>query len=116
MTIGTKIYTFFCGNFVGEDEFGNRYYCNQKSFDNINSKRWVLFHGSVEATKVPPHWHAWLHKTVDKPPIDYAHKYDWQKDHTENLTGTENAYFPDTHPLSKSSKVEKSETYEKWNP
>ena len=26
MITGTLIYTFFCGRFVGTDEFGNRYY------------------------------------------------------------------------------------------
>ena len=29
-TLGTRIYTFLNGNFVGQDEFGNKYYENKK--------------------------------------------------------------------------------------
>ena len=29
-TLGTRIYTFLSGNFVGQDEFGNKYYENKK--------------------------------------------------------------------------------------
>ena len=75
MSLGTTIYTWYCGNLVGEDEFGNKYYCNIKDFEETKAKRWVIFKGSIEATKVPPHWHAWLHKSVDNPPINYKHKY-----------------------------------------
>ena len=28
MNLGTKIYTLIYGNYVGNDEFGNQYYCN----------------------------------------------------------------------------------------
>ena len=104
MTIGTKIYTWIYGNYVGSDKDKNNYYCNSKDFEDLDSKRWVIFYGNIESTKVPPHWHAWLHKTVEKPPLKYNHKYFWQKDHEQNMTGTKNAYYPDSHPLSKSYK------------
>ena len=117
MNLGTKIYTLIYGNYVGNDEFGNQYYCNSKNFDDSKSKRWVMFKGEVEASKVPPHWHAWLHKTVDIPPLNYAHKYSWQKEHKTNLTGTSEAYLPNSHPLSKSKNKGKIDTkYEKWQP
>ena len=60
-----------------------------------------MFAGEIEASKIPPHWHAWLHKSIDVPPIDYTHKYVWQKNHKQNMTGTNEAYFPSSHPLSK---------------
>ena len=117
MTLGTKIYTWFYGNLVGLDQFGNKYYCNSKDIESKLAKRWVIFDGGIEASKVPPHWHAWLHKTINKPPINYFHKYDWQKDHNPNLTGTSEAYYPDSHPLSKSKNVLKDKNeYEKWHP
>tara|TARA_Y100000741_G_scaffold356088_1_gene332277 strand:- start:331 stop:681 length:351 start_codon:yes stop_codon:yes gene_type:complete len=116
MNIGTFIYTWIYGELVGSDEFGNKYYCNSKNFTEKKYNRWVIFNGEVEATKVPPHWHAWLHKTVDEPPIDYSHKYDWQKQHSRNLTGTKDAYYPDSHPLSKNNTKEEKEEYEKWTP
>ena len=39
-------------------------------------------------------------KQLKIPPLNYSHKYFWQKNHEENLTGTEKAYYPDEHPLS----------------
>ena len=117
MSFGTFIYTWLHGNIVGEDENNNKYYCNSKNFDTFDAKRWVIFDGEIESTKIPPHWHAWLHKTVEKPPLNYKHSYTWQKNHEQNMTGTENAYYPDSHPLSKSynKKVSKNE-YETWKP
>jgi NADH:ubiquinone oxidoreductase subunit len=120
MSLGTTLYTWFYGKLVAEDSFKNKYYCNSENFSNLEAKRWVIFHKDIESTKVPPHWHAWLHKTIDVPPLNYSHKYKWQKDHEQNMTGTEKAYFPDTHPLSNSYKIQeikknKSE-YESWTP
>tara|TARA_B100001250_G_C19202063_1_gene529866 strand:- start:9 stop:362 length:354 start_codon:yes stop_codon:yes gene_type:complete len=117
MSLGTKIYTWFYGNLVGVDNFGNKYYCNNSDFNNLNAKRWVIFNGIIEATKVPPEWHAWLHKSIDVPPLNYKHKYHWQKNHQPNFTGTKKAYYPSSHPLSKNynSDNEKKD-YESWTP
>ena len=54
-TLGTFLYTIFKGKFVGDDEFGNKYYINSKG------KRWVIYKNTVEATKIPPEWHLWIH-------------------------------------------------------
>ena len=117
MSFGTFVYTWFYGNLVGQDNDQNKYYCSTKNFDNLDAKRWVIFKGDIEATKVPPHWHGWLHKTIDNPPLKYTHKYSWQKDHEQNMTGTDKAYYPDSHPLSQSYKVETiKDEYESWNP
>ena len=117
MTLGTFFYTLFFGNFVGQDDLKNKYYCNSKNFLDLGSKRWVIFNGDTEATKVPSHWHAWLHKTIDEPPTKYSHKYSWQKNHQPNQTGTSKAYFPSAHPLSKQKiKYEIENEYEKWRP
>ena len=117
MSLGTLLYTWFFGNFVGSDELSNKYYCNLKDFQDKKAKRWVIFSGEIEASKIPPHWHAWLHKTIDIPPINYKHKYDWQKNHQQNLTGTSKAYYPKPQISSKvidNSKEEKE--YERWKP
>ena len=117
MSIGTTLYTWFCGHYVGKDKFQNQYFCNTKDFNNMRAKRWVIFKGEIEASKIPSHWHSWLHKTIETPPIDYKHKYSWQKDHEKNMTGTRKAYYPSSHPLSKSHETEiiKGE-YETWDP
>ena len=117
MIFGTSIYTWLYGNFVGYDEFGNKYYCNSKNIKSESAKRWVMYKGEIEASKIPPHWHSWLHKTTDVPPIDYSHKYKWQKNHQPNLTGTSKAYLPNSHPLSESYENDKlKKDYEKWEP
>jgi len=117
MSFGTSLYTWIYGNLVGKDEFNNRYYCNTKNFDDLEAKRWVIFHGSIEATKIPSHWHAWLHKTINIPPLEYRHKYNWQKNHQQNMTGTNQAYYPDSHPLSKSYKPDIiKDEYDSWSP
>ncbi len=116
MSLGTLLYTWFFGNFVGSDELSNKYYCNSTEFQDKNAKRWVIFSDEVEASKIPPHWHAWLHKTIDLPPINYVHKYKWQKDHKPNITGTIDAYHPNTHTLPKSKTDFYKKEYERWNP
>ena len=117
MNLGTRLYTLFYGNYVGIDEFGNKYYCSKKIFNDLKAKRWVMFKGKIEATKIPPHWHAWLHKSIDNPPLKYNHKFKWQKDHKPNMTGTKDAYFPTSSPLSKNYQSAKNEMdYESWNP
>ena len=117
MSFGTKLYTWLRGNYVGKDKLGNVYYTDNKDIKSNKGKRWVLFSGEVEASNIPPHWHAWLHRMTDDPPVNYQHIYDWQKDHKSNATGTSGAYYPSSHPLSNSSKKfrPKSE-YESWKP
>ena len=117
MNLGTYLYTWMYGTLVGIDNFGNKYYCNSVDFNNIKAKRWVVFNGEIEASKIPSHWHAWLHKTIDIPPKNYKHKYGWQKNHKTNNTGTSKAYFPDSHPLSNSNKINNGKKdYESWKP
>ena len=116
MSLGTFLYTWLYGKQVGIDEFDNKYYCNSGDLQDISAKRWVIFKGEIEASKIPPHWHAWLHKTIDVPPIDYSHKYDWQKNHQQNLTGTSEAYHPNSHPFSKSKINSNKKEYETWKP
>tara|TARA_Y200000002_G_scaffold118804_1_gene97258 strand:+ start:126 stop:326 length:201 start_codon:yes stop_codon:yes gene_type:complete len=46
-TIGTRIWSFFNGNLIGSDKFGNKYFSNKSG-----SKRWVLYDGEVDSSKV----------------------------------------------------------------
>ncbi len=89
-TIGTRVFTWRKGVKVGEDAQGNVFY---KSRDD--KKRWVIYNGEVEASRVTPDWHGWLHHTYDDLPTDVplVHK-PWEKPHQENLTGTPAAYVP----------------------
>ena len=88
-TIGTRINTFLFGKFVGKDYLGNKYYQNKKG------KRWIIYNGEVDASKIPSEWYSWMHFTKNK--IENVHeleKFDWQKPHQPNQTGTSEAYHP----------------------
>src|SRR5438477_7547277 len=70
-TFGTQLWTALYGEFVGEDEFGNRYFRTKGGkIDPVLrfERRWVIYKGLAEASTVPPSWHGWLHHTVDVPP------------------------------------------------
>jgi len=102
-TIGTRLKTTFFGRFVGEDSFGNKYY------ENKTGKRWVIYKDEIDASKIPNEWFSWMHYTQNK--IENIHnfeKYNWQKPHQSNQTGTENSY----HPNKNNEKNKKK--YESW--
>jgi NADH:ubiquinone oxidoreductase subunit len=109
-TLGTQIFTMRRGIKVGSDEQGNIYYHNAS-----DKRRWVIYNGYIEATRVSPDWHGWLHFTFDEPSTTapLAHK-SWEKPHQENLTGTLTAYAP-LGSLRKASPVARSD-YEAWQP
>lgn len=109
-TIGTQIWTARHGQKVGEDDQGNVFY---RTADD--AKRWVIFNGDIEATRIAPEWHSWLHWTSDLPPSEQplAHK-PWEKPHQENLTGTAMAYAP-AGSIRRVDPVERSD-YEAWSP
>ena len=88
-TVGTFIYTLFTGKFVGNDQFGNKYYSNSKG------KRWVIYKNNIEASKIPPEWHLWIHYLSKVKPVDKTSSFSWQKKYEGNLTGTERAHKPE---------------------
>ncbi len=95
--INTLLYTWLQGRQVGIDEFGNRYFEAKRDINAIGrKKRWVLYKGMAEPSKVPPHWHRWLHYTTDDIPNseESGLQYEWQKPHIPNLTGTPYCHLP----------------------
>ncbi len=68
-TIGTRLFTLFHGRSVGRDSAGNRYYRSRGDTRwEGRERRWVVYKGPVDASRVPPEWHAWLHHD-DRPPL-----------------------------------------------
>lgn len=109
-TLGTQLFTWRRGTKVGEDSEGNIYYRNAD-----DSKRWVIFNGEAEASRVGPEWHGWLHRTFKEPPTDrpLAHKV-WEKPHIENMTGSPLAYAP-AGSIRRAQPAERQD-YEAWSP
>lgn len=109
-TLGTQLFTWRKGTKVGEDEQGNLFY---QSADG--RKRWVIYNGDLEASRIGPDWHGWLHHTWDEPPnkVPLTHR-PWEKPHVENLTGTAQAYVP-AGSLRRGEPVARRD-YEAWQP
>jgi NADH:ubiquinone oxidoreductase subunit len=124
MSIGTKLFTWFRGELVGTDQFGNRYYrekgrrvLKRGAGRESRERRWVLYNGEVEASRVPPEWHGWLHHTVNEVPTSSGQKrYAWQKDYVPNLTGTPAAYRPPGSVLRGGQRARATGDYEAWSP
>ncbi|HIP23091.1 MAG TPA: NADH:ubiquinone oxidoreductase subunit NDUFA12 [Rhodobacteraceae bacterium] len=106
-TLGTRIFTWRHGQFVGKDDLGNKYYEN-------GARRWVIYNGPIEGSRVPAAWHGWLHHTFDnRPGNNPLPEHSWQKPSAPNPTGTPQAYHP------KGSLVTGGEAradYEAWQP
>jgi NADH:ubiquinone oxidoreductase subunit len=109
-TLNTQLFTWRKGVRVGEDNQGNIFYENKDK-----SRRWVIFNGEAEASRIDPEWHGWLHRTWDEPPTKrpLTHK-PWEKPHQENLTGTPLAYAP-KGSIRRSDPAPRSD-YEAWSP
>jgi NADH:ubiquinone oxidoreductase subunit len=109
-TLGMRLWTNRHGQKVGEDDAGNVFYQSKDG-----KRRWVIYNGEVEASRVSPDWHGWLHFTWAEPPTDkpLVHK-PWEKPHEENLTGTPLAYAP-SGSLRRPIPASRAD-YEAWQP
>lgn len=97
---------------VGNDEFGNEYFQHKK-----NDKRFVVYKGIIEPSKIPAEWHGWIHYSRTQPPVhNKTHKYHWQKIHLPNLTGTKNSYSPKGNLRDGGNREKVSSDYQAWNP
>jgi NADH:ubiquinone oxidoreductase subunit len=111
-TIGTHLNTWFRGHLAGEDIYGNAYY-----HDGARKRRWVVYKGLAEASKVPPEWHGWLHHTVAEPPtVDPPKIKPWEKEHIPNWTGTAMAYRPPGSLLGRGERAKATGDYVAWRP
>ena len=114
MSIGTRLYTWAKGEQVGSDEHGNRYFVERNPPRDRKAKRWVIYAGEAEASKVPAEWHAWLHYTVDQPLAKPA--VSWAKPHNPNFTGTSAAYLPPGHDRRGGNRERTAADYQPWQP
>jgi NADH:ubiquinone oxidoreductase subunit len=118
-TIGVRWTITRMGVLVGQDEFGNKYYeakTNRESYDG-RKRRWVVFNGYAEATKVSPDWHGWLHHTFEEPPtVEPLKRRAWEKDYVPNLTGTVEAWRPSGSLARTGERPAATGDYQAWRP
>jgi len=115
-TLGTRIWTWRHGKYVGSDETGNRYY-RTKNPGKKGDRRWVIYNGAAEASMIPPGWHGWMHYRVDTPPSEerYTPRF-WEQPHQPNHTGSARAYRPEGSLLKTGERPRVTGDYDAWSP
>ncbi|MDT7933573.1 MAG: NADH:ubiquinone oxidoreductase subunit NDUFA12 [Sphingomonadaceae bacterium] len=100
------------GRFVGEDQFGNRYYTRANG-----KRRFVIYNGMSEASLIPPEWHLWLHGRDMPPPSEKPlPRPRWAKPWVPNLTGTPYAHMPSGALPKAGVRARATGDYEAWAP
>lgn len=116
-TIGTWLFSRAQGDLVGTDHQGNRYYRGRKPWPDGRERRWVIYAGPNDASRVPPEWHGWLHGTIEGPPeSNLPPARIWEADYTPNATGTVAAYRPPGALERGGQRAPASGDYEAWTP
>ena len=117
-TIGTSLWSWRKGLRVGEDALGNIYF-EAKAPDSALGyrRRWVIYSGANDSSRVPPEWHGWLHHQIEASPQDVLPPVrGWQKDAQPNLTGTTAAFRPAGAMEAGGHRAAATGDYEAWIP
>ena len=101
------------GRQIGADTFGNRYFESKKT----PRRRWVIYQGSNDASRVPAEWHSWLHQTVEEAPDESTvPARSWESPYIPNQTGTGGAYRPAGALERAMPRARATGDYEAWSP
>lgn len=111
-TLGTTLAIGRHGEKVGSDSLGNLYYRSKKG-----DRRWVIYNGSNDASRIPPEWYAWMHHQIDGLPDDVLPpRREFEIPATPNPTGTAAAYRPAGALERGGKRAPASGDYEPWTP
>jgi len=119
VTIGARAQIGKGSRLVGQDDTGNKYYETvDRKFDyDGRNRRFVIYKGYADASKVPPEWHGWLRHTFAEPPTRAPlRRRAWEKDHLPNLTGTIWAWRPQGSIARGGERPPAASDYEPWTP
>ncbi len=114
-TFGTGLFTRRFGGRVGSDSLGNVYFKGGTDVHG-NPRRWVIYAGANDASRVPPEWHGWLHGTIDVTPDELPPARPWQAPPQPNLTGSREAYRPAGALEAGGKRAAATGDYEAWSP
>jgi NADH:ubiquinone oxidoreductase subunit len=110
-SLGTALYSWRKGRKVATDSLGNAYY------EGKDGRRWVIYLGSNDVSRVPPEYYAWLTRQIDGLPdqaLPPAPKF--LKPAKPNLTGTPEAYRPSGALERGGHRAAASGDYQPWMP
>ena len=110
---GTSLLTHRHGREVGRDAEGNIYFQHRKT----PRRRWVIYPGDNDSSRVPPGWNAWLRGTIDDlPDQSLPPRRDWQQEPEPNLTGTAAAWRPSGSLGGTGVRAPATGDYQAWTP
>ena len=110
---GTRLFTRRHGKEVGRDEAGNVYFQHKDD----PARRWVIYDGSNDSSRVPPGWNAWLRGTIDDLPekaLPVRRPFEAQPQ--PNLTGTAGAWRPQGSLGTGGQRPMATGDYQAWKP
>lgn len=111
-TLGTALAVWRYGDKVGTDSLGNIYYRSKKG-----DRRWVVYNGSNDASRIPPEWYSWMHHQIEGLPDEsLPPPQKFQKPPKPNLTGTAEAYRPAGALERGGQRQAASGDYQAWTP
>ncbi|MDI9349648.1 MAG: NADH-ubiquinone oxidoreductase subunit NDUFA12 family protein [Candidatus Symbiobacter sp.] len=128
MTLSTKISTWMNGQYVGKDRYGNRYYQSRLPSTHPKRRRWVMYQGLPEPSKVPPEWFGWLHYSEDQPlrsepnaHLDAKSGSQTERPHSAlnyqpNFSGTKWAWRPPGSVVAGGHRPAATGDYQAWQP
>jgi NADH:ubiquinone oxidoreductase subunit len=116
-TIGTSLWSSLNGEQVGTDAAGNTYFRSRKKTGDGRERRWVIYAGANDASRVPSEWHGWLHGSYDELPQSHLPPPKiWEADYTPNATGSAAAYRPQGALERGGRRAGATGDYESWTP
>jgi NADH:ubiquinone oxidoreductase subunit len=111
-SLTTMWYTKRRGRQVGTDAYGNAYYLSADG-----KRRWVIYNGPNDASRIPAEWYSWMHHQIDGTPDEVLPPArPWMKQREPNLTGTDKAYRPAGALEKGGQRAAASGDYEAWTP
>jgi NADH:ubiquinone oxidoreductase subunit len=111
-TLGTALFTRSNGREVGRDGEGNVYF---ESADR--ARRWVIYAGENDSSRVPPEWHLWLHRTRDAAPTTAPlATRPWERPWRPNPTGTAAVELPRGALAAGGRRAAATADYRAWEP
>jgi NADH:ubiquinone oxidoreductase subunit len=112
-TVGTSYLTRRHGREVGKDEAGNLYYQHKDD----PSRRWVIYAGDNDGSRIPPGWQAWLRGTIDDlPEKSLPPRRAFEKPPEANLTGSDGAWRPSGSLRAQGVRAATTGDYSAWTP
>lgn len=116
-TIGTSLWSWRHGEKVGTDAQGNAYYRGKSKHPDGRERRWVIYNGANDASRIPAEWHGWVHGAFDGvPESNLPPARIWEADYTPNATGTPAAYRPAGALERGGVRASAAGDYEAWSP